>query len=232
MSLDPSVSYTVPRAGYIHTHEMEIKKSRFLTYLTRVTSDDDARAFIESIRAAHRDARHHCTAFLVGPGRETGRSSDDGEPSGTAGMPMMQALTGYKSPAQRDLEQDGDLSDICAVVVRWFGGVKLGAGGLVRAYSTAVSEALETAVLMRRTRSRELRVELPHADAGRIEDEVRNAGYAVQPTQYLGHAAVLTVLVADTEAEIRNGINDITAITSGAQIPLQGESAWHDLPLP
>lgn len=231
MSPDPHVSYTVLRAAAVHSHELEIKKSRFLALLTRVETEAAARDFIAEVKARHRDARHHCSAFLLGPGRETGRTSDDGEPSGTAGMPMMQALSAHKTPVQRERDHESDLSDVCAVVVRWFGGVKLGAGGLVRAYSGAVSEALETAPLCTRQRSRSLTVSLEHADAGRVEDEIRTAGYAVLPTRYEPTAAVLTLAVPDTEKDVQEAVATVTSMTAGRYVPEPSGVDWHDIPL-
>lgn len=231
MPIDPNVSYTVLRQGAVHAHEIEIKKSRFLALLKQVDSEEAARDFIAETKAQYRDARHHCSAFLLGPTRETGRSSDDGEPSGTAGMPMMQTLSAHKSATQRERGLEGDLSDICAVVVRWFGGVKLGAGGLVRAYSGAVAEALETAPLKTRMRSRSLTVRLAHVDAGRIEDDVRTAGYTVLPTRYEADAAVLTLAVPDCESDVQSALDTVTSLTAGNYTPELGGVDWHDVPL-
>ena len=231
MPLDTSVSYTVLRADTVHAHEIEIKKSRFLALLRRAGSEAEAREFIAEVKAQHRDARHHCSAFVLGPGRETGRSSDDGEPSGTAGIPMMQTLTSHKTPSQREQGLEGDLSDVCAVVVRWFGGVKLGAGGLVRAYSGAVADGLETAPLMTRMRSRSLTVRLAHADAGRVEDDVRTAGFTVLPTGYDADAAVLTLAVPDRDSDVREAVATVTSLTAGQYTPVPGDVDWHDTPL-
>ena len=115
--------------------EIEVKHSRFLCELTPVGAGDDdasevaARAVVEAARKQHWDARHHCSAFVLGPQRQVRRSNDDGEPSGTAGAPMLEALVA------------SGLSDVVAVVTRWFGGTLLGAGGLVRAYGDVVRAA-------------------------------------------------------------------------------------------
>src|SRR5690606_33095353 len=99
--------------------EIEVKRSRFLCTLRRVGTEADARAVVEEMRRQHWDARHHCSAFVLGPDGALQRSSDDGEPAGTAGAPMLEVLRGH------------GVSDVVAVVTRWFGGVLLGAGGLV-----------------------------------------------------------------------------------------------------
>lgn len=141
--------------------EIEIKRSRFLTCLRRVATEAEARAVVEERRSVHFDARHHCSAFVLGPDGRTARSSDDGEPSGTAGVPMLQVL------------QKNGLTDVVAVVTRYFGGIKLGAGGLVRAYSEAVAGAIEAAGIREVTLCRVLRVDVDFASAGTIEDQLR-----------------------------------------------------------
>lgn len=115
------------------THTLDIEKSEFICYVDRAFSEQEARDFIMEIRKKHRDATHCCTAFIIGENNEIMRSNDDGEPSGTAGAPMLDAL--HKS----------SIHNCVAVVVRYFGGIKLGAGGLIRAYSKSVSEALRLA---------------------------------------------------------------------------------------
>ncbi|GAA4899316.1 YigZ family protein [Tessaracoccus lubricantis] len=141
--------------------ELEIKRSRFITRLRRVTTEDAARAVIEERRAAFFDARHNCSAFVLGPDARTARSSDDGEPAGTAGIPMLQVL------------QKNALTDVVAVVTRYFGGIKLGAGGLVRAYSDAVAQAVEAAGIRTVRLCRVLRVDVDFAQAGAVEDQLR-----------------------------------------------------------
>lgn len=110
--------------------ELVEKKSRFIAQIRPVASEEEAFAFIEEVRKKYWDARHHCYAYIIGERAQTARCSDDGEPSQTAGKPMMDVLAGE------------GLHDVCAVVTRYFGGTLLGTGGLVRAYSGAVKEAL------------------------------------------------------------------------------------------
>lgn len=115
---------------------IEIKKSKFITYLHRTDNEEEAKEFLKQIKKEHPSANHHCTAMIIG---NIVRSNDDGEPSQTAGHPMLDVL------------MHNDMQDILAIVVRYFGGVKLGTGGLVRAYSSSISEALENAVLVKET---------------------------------------------------------------------------------
>ena len=160
--------------------EAIVKKSRFLALIERAESEDAARRVVASARSAHPGAGHHCSAFLIGDiaGARIERSSDDGEPTGTAGHPMLEVLAGR------------DLTNVVAVVSRYFGGTKLGTGGLARAYSGAVAQALTDARLVRRERRELVRVELSHADVGRIESELRTRGVEVVSIEYLARAAV------------------------------------------
>ncbi|BAM23045.1 YigZ family protein [Streptococcus intermedius] len=109
----------------------EIKKSRFICHIKRVTTEDEARNFIQAVKKEHYKATHNCSAFILGERSEMKRSSDDGEPSGTAGVPMLGVL------------ENQQLTNVCAVVTRYFGGIKLGAGGLIRAYSSNVALAIK-----------------------------------------------------------------------------------------
>ena len=109
----------------------EIKKSRFICHIKRVTTEDEARNFIQAVKKEHYKATHNCSAFILGERSEMKRSSDDGEPSGTAGVPMLGALENHQ------------LTNVCAVVTRYFGGIKLGSGGLIRAYSSNVALAIK-----------------------------------------------------------------------------------------
>lgn len=109
----------------------EIKKSRFICHIKQVTTEDEARNFIQAVKKEHYKATHNCSAFILGERSEMKRSSDDGEPSGTAGVPMLGVLENHQ------------LTNVCAVVTRYFGGIKLGAGGLIRAYAGSVALAIK-----------------------------------------------------------------------------------------
>ena len=172
------------------THEIEIQRSRFLCHLARVQNVDAATAFIATIRREHWAATHNCSAFRLGPEGGVQRSSDDGEPAGTAGVPMLEVLIRR------------ELTDTVAVVTRWFGGTKLGAGGLVRAYGRAVSEAVDAVGTLRRVRHATFTVATPHADAGRLQNALHTAGHAIADIAY-GRGAVFTVHVADGEGFLR-----------------------------
>ncbi len=154
------------------THEIVVKKSRFLCTVTRAMSEDEARAAIERIRRRHWDANHNCSAYRLGPGGHLQCTSDDGEPAGTAGVPMLGALTRR------------DLTDTVAVVTRYFGGVLLGTGGLVRAYGQAVSAAIDVVGVVELRPRALIVVDADHADAGRLEHALRGAGFALGPVTH------------------------------------------------
>lgn len=172
-SLAPA-SVLVPADTSASEIDLEIKRSHFLGLAARTTSEAQAREFIASRRALYPDARHHCSAFIIAnPGATpTERSNDDGEPSGTAGKPMLEVLRGSQ------------IFDVTVVVTRYFGGTLLGTGGLVRAYSQATAQALEQLSLCRRSQQYLWQLRAPVAEAGRIEAELRAGGANIVQTRW------------------------------------------------
>lgn len=202
------VGYTVLAEGTQISHRIEVRRSVFLTRLVRVTDEEAARQVIADQRRSHHDARHHVSAFLLGPTRAVQRSSDDGEPAGTAGIPTLEALLQFRGgPAPRspgasqrpggDEPGPADLSDLVAVTTRYFGGIKLGAAGLLRSYSQAVTGALAIATFTRRVRSTEFTTTLELSQAGREEAALRAAGVPVTGTRYLSDRVVLRLAQLD-----------------------------------
>jgi uncharacterized YigZ family protein len=169
------------------THEIVVKKSRFVCTLSRAATEEDARAAIEDVRRRCWDANHNCSAYRVGPGGHLQRTSDDGEPAGTAGVPMLAVLTRR------------DLTDTVAVVTRYFGGILLGAGGLIRAYGQAVSDAVDAVGIVERRPLALVAVEADHGDAGRLEHALRAAGYSLGPVT---HAARVAFEIRLDEADL------------------------------
>ena len=192
--------------------EIEIKRSRFLAVVRRVGDEDAARALVADLRRQHHDARHHCSAFILGPTPSIERSNDDGEPAGTAGGPMLDVLRGR------------ELSDVAAVVVRWFGGTLLGAGGLVRAYGDAVAAALDGAPLVRRAQDDLFDLSVSHADAGKVESDLRARGVGVLGVDYLDRALLHLAGDLDDLAPA------VAEITSGAGILQPAGTRWVDRP--
>ncbi|ASU80373.1 YigZ family protein [Actinopolyspora erythraea] len=176
---------TIRQAG---SAELVEKKSRFRCALERVESEEQAREFVARCRREHPGARHHCYAYLVGDDAEVQKSNDDGEPAGTAGMPILRVL------------RHNELTNTVAVVVRYFGGVLLGSGGLIRAYGSAVSGALEEVGLARREPARLVSVRVDHSTAGRLDNELRSAGREPTGTRY-GQSVEFDVPVPEPETD-------------------------------
>lgn len=182
--------------------ELEITRSRFLAHLERVESEAEAREVIARMRHEHPKARHHCSAFVVGPDARLRRSNDDGEPSGTAGAPILDALA----------SADGcRLSDVVCVVTRYFGGTLLGAGGLTRAYRAATAEAVSRAPRVRRELRVEVAVTCAYDVAPQLEAECRRRGFGIGAADY---AADVTRRVLVAEDDIA-AVAEIAAELSG-----------------
>ena len=148
------------------------KKSTFITHLVRVTSEEEAREFIQKMKKKHYDATHVCSCYVVGDNNEITRTNDDGEPSGTAGAPMLDVLV------------KNEIKNVCATVIRYFGGTKLGTGGLVRAYGGGVINALKNATLVERKDALEIRLELDYSLNGKIEYEIEKTNFIVNNLEY------------------------------------------------
>lgn len=217
---DSVVKLLVPAEGEPVTGELDIKRSRFITLIGRAGDEDAARELITLARDLYPDARHHCSAYIheVPGANRVERSSDDGEPSGTAGRPMLDVLRG------------SGLTDVAAVVARYFGGVKLGTGGLVRAYSDAVSHVLDDVPVCRRV-SRQLRAVVVDAgEAGRIEAELRARGVDVLGTDW-GASATITCAIAPGEAAVGELDGLLAALTGGEVASTDAGTKWIELPV-
>ncbi|MFF7725023.1 YigZ family protein [Streptomyces sp. NPDC008001] len=198
---------TVAREG---VHEIEISKSRFLCALAPAATEEEAQAFVARVRKEHPAARHHCFAYVLGADGAVQKASDDGEPGGTAGVPMLQMLL------RREVRY------AVAVVTRYFGGVKLGAGGLIRAYGGVVGEALDVIGTVTRQRFRLATVAVDHQRAGKLENDLRATGRAVREVRY---GADVRIEVGLPEADVesfRAWLADTTAGT--ARLELGGEA--------
>lgn len=169
--------YTVKGYG---EHEIIIQKSRFICYVERVTTEEEAIGFIQKIKKKHYDANHNCSAYLIGEYDHIQKANDDGEPSGTAGVPMLEVLKKKK------------LKDTVVVVTRYFGGIKLGTGGLIRAYGKSVSEGLQATGMVERKLMRVIRVTIDYTWLGKLENELRSSPYIVKEIHYLNNVVVET----------------------------------------
>ena len=196
-------------------HEIEIRKSRFICSLFRVTSEDEARARIDETRKTYWDANHNCTAWVIGPGQRLQRSSDDGEPSGTAGIPMLEVL------------RRRELTDTLAIVTRYFGGIMLGAGGLIRAYGQAVSAAVDAIGVVERKPISVRTVTAAYDDAGRIEHAIRASDYPLADVHYGQQVTFELVLEPEQTEQFARWIAEQT---NGAIAPEDGGTRYVEVP--
>lgn len=194
-----NASYQVPAQA--HQVELEVKRSKFLTFVAPARNRKDADDFIRSLRDKHLQANHVCWAFIAGAPNTTVRSmSDDGEPSGTAGMPMLKVLeySGY--------------GDIVVAVVRYFGGTKLGMGGLQRAYSDAVSLALADLPIKLKVARTRIQLTYDYAYDGSISRLIER--YDVEGIEPI-YAQQVTLAIAIASSELRTFKTEVTNITAG-----------------
>ncbi|MET4645343.1 YigZ family protein [Streptomyces sp. NBC_01724] len=198
---------TVARAG---VHETEINRSRFICALAPAATEQEAQDFVARIRREHPTAGHNCFAYVIGADASVQKASDDGEPGGTAGVPMLQMLM------RRETRY------VVAVVTRYFGGVKLGAGGLIRAYGGVVGEALDELGTITRRRFRLATITVGHQRAGRLENDLRATGLAVREVRY-AEAVIIEIGLPDSDVEsFRSWLADATA--GEALLELGGEA--------
>ncbi|MFJ2607254.1 YigZ family protein [Streptomyces sp. NPDC091279] len=203
----PDEYRTVAHAG---VHETEVNRSRFRCALAPAATEQEAQEFIAALRKEHADASHNCWAYVIGADAAVQRASDDGEPGGTAGVPMLQMLL------RRDMRY------VVAVVTRYFGGVKLGAGGLIRAYGGAVGEALDTLGTTTRRRFRLATITVDHHRAGKIQNDLHSAGREVRDVRY-GDRVTIEIGLPDADVDtFRTWLADATA--GSAEFEVGGEA--------
>lgn len=162
--------YTVKTTG---EHEIIIEKSRFIAQVSRVETEEEAQEFIQVIKKKHWNATHNCSAYLIGENDQIQKANDDGEPSGTAGVPILEVL------------KKRNLKDTVVVVTRYFGGIKLGAGGLIRAYGKSTSEGLNAVGVVERRLVQIMHVKIDYTWLGKLEKELRASVYPIKEIHYL-----------------------------------------------
>lgn len=191
------------------TYEQTIKKSRFICSIARVSSEEEAQQFIASIQAANKKATHNCFAYMIGDNDLIQRESDNGEPSGTAGIPILESLKLAK------------IHNVVAVVTRYFGGIKLGAGGLIRAYSNTTTEAIHQAGLVQRIKQAILKITVTYAlhdpllyylKENNLEVASEEYGVNVETSIYVNETDL-----KDVKEKLINCFNDQLQITEGDQ---------------
>ncbi|QIZ10616.1 YigZ family protein [Priestia megaterium] len=195
--------HTVKQTG---EHEIIIQKSRFIAHIKRTESEAEAQEFIQTLKKKYWDATHNCSAYLIGEHDQIQKANDDGEPSGTAGVPILEVLKKRK------------LKDTVVVVTRYFGGIKLGAGGLIRAYGKATSEGLDAVGIVERRLMRVCHVKIDYSWLGKIENELRSSIYILKNIQYQENVEIEVFVEEENQPaftewmiELTNGQADITA---------------------
>lgn len=178
--------------------EIVIQKSRFITYVNRAETEEQAQEFINNIKEKHKSANHNCSAYIIGEHNNIQKANDDGEPSGTAGVPMLEVL-----------KKQG-LQDTVVVVTRYFGGIKLGGGGLIRAYGKATTEGIDVAKVVERKLHHLMKVSIDYTWLGKVENEVRNSVYPLKEIIYADQVEVLVYTKANVEADFINWMAEIT----------------------
>ena len=201
------IPYTAPRA--IFQKELEIKKSIFLATLIPVKSEEEAQEAIAKMKKEKRDATHNCSAYRIGTERIYEKSSDDGEPQGTAGHPMLHVL------------QMNELTNTLAIVTRWFGGIKLGAGGLTRAYTQSLADAVKEADLVRYTPHKKYTVSFPYTTAGAFENHIKGTDIIVKDRQFSDKVTVTFLTLPDNAQTHTRWLTDATG--GKAEIQNDGE---------
>lgn len=174
------------------------KKSTFITHLIRINNEEEAREFIMKIKKKHYDATHVCSCYVVGDNNEITRANDDGEPSGTAGAPMLDILV------------KNNIKNVCATVIRYFGGTKLGTGGLVRAYGGGVINALKNATLVERKDALEIKLEIDYSLNGKIEYEIEKTNFIVNSIDYTDKLIYTIYVMEEDFEQFQTWISNLT----------------------
>ncbi len=194
-------------------HEIVIEKSRFIAHISRAETEEEAIKFIQSIKKKHWNATHNCSAYLIGEHDLIQKANDDGEPSGTAGVPILEVLKKRK------------LKDTVVVITRYFGGIKLGAGGLIRAYGKSTSEGLNATGIVERKLMHVVHVKVDYTWLGKLENELRASVYEIKVIHYLD-AVEFEVFVE--EAQVETFTKWMVEMTNGQGKISTGETLYQE----
>ena len=184
--------------GYAQT-EWEVQKSRFISYVNHIENETQAQDFVNQIRKKHFDATHNCYAYIIGEHNDTQKSNDDGEPSGTAGVPILEVL------------KKNELSDVVVVVTRYFGGIKLGAGGLIRAYGKSATLGLEASVIVKKSVFNCYNLSMDYNLLGTLENYLHQKEIRIKDKNYTDKVDI-TILLPQNDSE--NTLKDITNLSA------------------
>lgn len=204
-----SYYYTVKGHG---EHEITIQKSRFIAHIARATTEEEAQNFILEIKKKHWGATHNCSAYMIGEHNQVQKANDDGEPSGTAGVPILEVL------------KKKDLKDTVVVITRYFGGIKLGAGGLIRAYGKATSEGISAIGMVERKLVQIMHTNVEYTLLGKLENELRSSSlFLLKDIHYLED---VTFDVYVEENKIETYQDWMTELTNGKAETTPGERLY------
>lgn len=176
-----------------------IQKSRFIGHIKRVETEAAALDFIHEIKAIHNDATHNCSAYIIGEQDQIQKANDDGEPTGTAGVPMLEVL-----------KKQG-LKDTAVVVTRYFGGIKLGAGGLIRAYGSTTSIAIKATGIVKRQLTQGYSITIDYPLLGKVENALRQSSHLLHTIHYLEKVEFIVYVEIDMEQNFIDWITDMTS---------------------
>lgn len=187
--------YTIKEDG---TYEVIIQKSRFIGHVARVQTEEEAQYFIQKIKKQHHTATHNCSAYMIGERDEIQKANDDGEPGGTAGIPMLEVL--------KQLE----LKNTVVVVTRYFGGIKLGAGGLIRAYGTTTSETIKQVGIVKGELMQGYHVTIDYPLLGKVENMIEHSNYIIDNKEYKEDVRLTIYVHIDELDEFKKSIINLT----------------------
>lgn len=179
--------------------EYIVEKSTFIGYAKPINTEEEAIDFVNEIKKKHKDATHNVWAYTVGKNMNIQRYSDDGEPQGTAGIPTLEVI------------KKEDLRDVVVVVTRYFGGVKLGAGGLVRAYTKGAKIGIEAGIVIEKVKYTEVRIKIEYTQLGKIQNELMNLGFTVKDTIYSEDVEIIVYSKVEDVQSLTERMIDITS---------------------
>lgn len=188
--------YTIKQEGL---NQFIIQKSRFIGHVKRVETENEAQDFIQEMKKKHQDANHNCSAYIIGERDHIQKANDDGEPSGTAGVPILEVIKKQK------------LKDTVIVVTRYFGGIKLGAGGLIRAYGSSASEVIKATGVVERQLMQGLLVTVDYSLLGKLENVFRTSEHVLSKIDYAEQVVFHMYVKMENVQRFRDWVVDLTS---------------------
>ena len=186
--------------------EYIVEKSTFIGYTKPIKTEEEAIEFVNEIKKKHKDATHNVWAYTVGENMNIQRYSDDGEPQGTAGIPTLEVI------------KKEDLRDVVVVVTRYFGGIKLGTGGLVRAYTKGAKIGIEAGIVIEKVKYTEVKIKIEYTQLGKIQNEIMNLGFTVKDTIYSEDVEIIVYSKVEEVQSLKDRMIDITSGTADVSL--------------